>query len=98
MKKLNSFYIFYGEIIQAELIMYLQFCTVTCHVFVEEISMVSLLTYLTETCIVTVFLLAKTREGIWNRLKLSHREWCIKMRVVVVRVLEITVILTIVTW
>lgn len=59
--------------------------------------MVSLLTYLTEFCIVTVFLLAKTRERIWNRLKLGHGECCIKIPVVVVNVLEIIVILIIVT-
>jgi len=78
--------------------MHLQFCTATCHAFVQEFSMASLLTYLTESCIVTVLLLAKTREGVWNRLKPGHREWCIKMRVVVVKVLEIIVILIIVTW
>jgi len=84
----------YPEVYSDMIAYALWFCTVPCHVFEEEISTVTLLTYLAESCIVTVFLLAKRQEGIWSRQKLGHREWCSKMQVVAVRVLEIIVIIT----
>ena len=59
----------YGEVYSDMIDYALWFCTVPFHVFEEEISMVSLLTYLAESCNVTVFLLAKRQEEIWSESK-----------------------------